>query len=94
MAQLKTPNQLARVRDTTNGNDTGNGLKDPNPADFKPKQSVKGPGAAVKTPYDEEQTDEIMEPRIQVKGTGKEEARINKPYATLDHALKTGKTDF
>jgi len=99
MAELRKPNELNRIRDTNDGAETDSGhgsggLKDPNPMEFQPHQSIKGPGAAVKTPYKEQSENEIKEPKMKVVGTGKEESRIDHGYSTLSKALKDGETDF
>lgn len=100
MAQLKK-GELGRVRDTNDWGESthkGGGVTGYNADNPKrpnePKQKIAGPGAAVKTPYTEPSQDEIMDPKIDVKGTGKEEARIDHGYKTLDAALKDCKTDF
>jgi hypothetical protein len=100
MAQIKK-GELGRVPKAANWDkETGNALKGYNAESGKPlvkhepNQGIAGPGAAVPTPYTERAVDEIMEPRVAVKGTGKEEARIDHGYGTLAAALKDGKTDF
>lgn len=124
MAQLRSKNELYRVRDVSDGNSTSNsggGLKvwngqnDPKqPIEPGPETKIAGPGAAIKTPArvdlnngvnvsggvhnldakNEEGPSGHVQPNMAVKGTGKEESRIDKPYGTLDKALKDGCTDM
>lgn len=92
MAELKR-GELSRIRKVNNDKDGGNGLSDPN-AGFVPTQSIEGPGACVTTPLSVSTDSETKEPRMTVKGTGKESARIDHGYSTLAAGLKDGKTDF